>query len=222
MLPFCLAIVADGMGGHKDGHEASRKTARIVARRVMEGVYLPLLSGENAGTTPVHEILTEAVKEANSTIHNPDPEKDMGTTLTAALILGKRVYLAHVGDSHAYLLHDGNLELLTTDHSYVQRLMDAGQLTPEEAAVHPQRNVLYRAVGQGGDLEVDTYTRSLPREGKLLLCSDGLWGFVSQEQIVATLDNGKSLSEQAEFLVEQALARGSNDNVTAVIVAYSL
>ncbi len=223
LLPFGLYIVADGMGGHFAGHEASKRASRLVAAYVLQEIYLPLLQEkESADQKPVQEIMLEAVQQANQEIHNPNPYKDTGTTLTAAIILGRRLYLAHVGDSRAYLLRDHRLQLLTTDHSYVQRLQDAGQLTPEAAAAHPQRNVLYRAVGQGGELEADISTLALPGEGQLLLCSDGLWGVVPETILVEILDDAAlSLEEKADQLVTQALHYGGHDNITAVVVAFA-
>ncbi len=223
LLQFGLYIVADGMGGHFAGHEASKRASRLVAAHVLQEIYLPLLQEkEGAGQRPVQEIMLEAVQQANQEIHNPNPYKDTGTTLTAAVILGRRLYLAHVGDSRAYLLRDHRLQLLTTDHSYVQRLQDAGQLTPEAAAAHPQRNVLYRAVGQGGELEVDVSTLALPVEGELLLCSDGLWGVVPETILVDILeDDALSLEQKADQLVTQALHHGGHDNITAVVVAFA-
>lgn len=223
LLPFSLYLVADGMGGHFAGHEASRRASRLVAAHLLQEIYLPLLrEKDSANQRPVQEIMLEAVRSANQDIHSPDPVKDTGTTVTAAIVLGRRLYLAHVGDSRAYLLSDQKLQLLTTDHSYVQRLQDAGQLTPEEAATHPQRNVLYRAVGQGGELEVDVSTLALPAEGQLLLCSDGLWGLVPEVDLIATLDDASlSLQDKADRLVEQALAHGGHDNITAIVVSFS-
>jgi PPM family protein phosphatase len=104
----------------------------------------------------------------------------------------------------------------------VQRLQTVGQLTPEEAATHPQRNVLYRAVGQGGELEVDTYTRSLSQGGTLIICSDGLWGLVPEPLMQATLEQEESLQRKAERLVELALQAGGHDNITVILVDFEL
>lgn len=218
---FGLYVVADGMGGHYAGHEASKAASRLISQRVLSALYLPLLAGDSSAE-PVQEILVSAVKEANRRIHNPDPTRDMGTTLTAALVLGKRLYLAHVGDSRAYLFHGEQLEQLTTDHSYVQRLQDAGQLTADQAAIHPQRNVLYRAVGQGGEIDVDTYTCSLPKSGKLILCSDGLWGLVQDPDLSRILASSASLEGQADQLVQLALEAGGHDNITVVLVEFAI
>lgn len=222
LVPFGLYVVADGMGGHRDGHEASKKTSRIIARDVFEQIYLPFL--HNAGSapqSPIRDIMLQAVQNANSALYSPDPQKDSGTTITAALILGRRLYLVHVGDSRAYLSANGELQALTADHSYVQRLIDAGQLTQAEAAVHPQRNVLYRAVGQGGELEVDSYTQSLPRRGKLLLCSDGLWGLVPETVIQSVLESTLPLQSIVDSLVHLALEAGGHDNITAILVDFT-
>jgi protein phosphatase len=136
-------------------------------------------------------------------------------------LLGQRLFIAHVGDSRAYMLIDNELSLLTTDHSYVQRLQDAGQLTEEEAAVHPQRNMLYKAVGQGGLLEIDTFTRSLPGSGMLVLCSDGLWGLVNDSKIQEVITSDDSLMKMTDKLVNMALEAGGHDNISVVLVKFS-
>ena len=225
LLPTGLYIVADGMGGHHAGHEASKSAARLVAQHVLERIYVPLLRNSVApggyAPEPIGEVMVDAVQTANHHIHNSDPEKSSGTTLTAALILGKRLSIAHVGDSRAYLYSNSKLKLLTTDHSYVRRLQDAGQLTEEEAAVHPQRNMLYRAVGQGGDLDIDAFTQTLPQQGKLILCSDGLWGLVSDESIIEVVERDITLSAMADELITMARLAGGHDNITAIIVDFN-
>jgi PPM family protein phosphatase len=227
LLPFGLYIVADGMGGHHAGHQASRMASRIVGERILTETYLPLIhqtrNGQAAAPSqPIQEVLVDAVAAANMALRNHEPDKDSGTTLTAVLIFGRRLYLAHVGDSRAYLLTDNTLHLLTTDHSYVRRLQDVGQLTVEEAAIHPNRNVLYRAVGQGEELEIDTSSRALPAQGKLLICSDGLWGLVPDEVMQAILEDDRPLQIKADQLIDLALQAGGHDNITAVLVEFSL
>lgn len=225
LLPFGLYIVADGMGGHYAGHEASKQVSRLVARHVLERIYVPLLyeTGSTAGgpREPIREVMLDAIQEANKSIHSADPDKDSGTTLTAALIFGRRLYVAHVGDSRAYLMSDGELKPVTTDHSYVRRLQDAGQLTEDEAAFHPQRNMLYKAVGQGGELEIDTFTQVLPLKGKLILCSDGLWGLVPNSKLQEIVQAGESLQAAAEALIRQALDAGGGDNISVILVEFS-
>lgn len=225
LLPAGLYIVADGMGGHHAGHEASKNVARLVAQHVLERIYAPMLRNSTATSAqpqePIGEVLVDAVQTANLYVHDNDPKKSSGTTLTTALILGRRLYVAHVGDSRAYLYTEAGLKLLTTDHSYVRRLQDAGQLTEEEAAVHPQRNMLYKAVGQGGDLDIDTFTKSLPHRGKLLLCSDGLWGLVSDKSMSEVLSRHMTLSAMTDELVMMARNAGGYDNITVIIVDFN-
>jgi protein phosphatase len=224
LMPFGLYIVADGMGGHFAGHEASKSVSRTVANQVMQRIYLPMLlnTPSTGAGEPVQDVMLDAIQTANTFIHNPDPEKDSGTTLTTALIFGRRLYVAHVGDSRAYLVDNDKLNLVTTDHSYVRRLQEAGQLTEEEAASHPHRNMLYMAVGQGGKLDVETFTQSLPKSGKLILCSDGLWGLVTEQMILDVLSKeNTTLQEMCDTLVDLALKAGGYDNITIVLVEFS-
>ena len=225
LQPAGLYIVADGMGGHHAGHEASKYVAQLVAQHILERIYVPLLRNSTASSSaplePIGEVMVDAVQTANYYVHDNDPKKSSGTTLTAALILGRRLYLAHVGDSRAYLFSGDELALLTTDHSYVRRLQEAGQLTEEEAAVHPQRNMIYKAVGQGGELDIDTFTKSLPGRGKLILCSDGLWGLVSDERLAQVLGQDIALPDMTDELVTMALKAGGHDNITAIVVNFN-
>ena len=120
-----------------------------------------------------------------------------------------------------YVRHTGDdLKLLTTDHSFVRRLQDAGQLTEAEAAIHPQRNMLYKAVGQGDDLDIDTFTKTLPEQGKLILCSDGLWGLVPDERIAEILNRDIPPTAMTDELVTMARAAGGHDNITAIVVEF--
>ncbi|MCP4417288.1 MAG: serine/threonine-protein phosphatase [Chloroflexi bacterium] len=223
MLPFGLYIVADGMGGHTNGHVASRIASRVAAHYILNKIYLPLLQSVGPPTqVPIQEVLLDAVQVANTAVFEDEPEVDSGTTLTIALVLGRRLHVAHVGDSRLYLQTDGKLEQISNDHSLVQRLQDVGTLTAEEATMYRYRNVLLRAVGQGEEVEVDTYMRLLPKQGKLLLCSDGLCGFVMDDVIQQVLQQDVSLPQLVDELYETALAAQSNDNVTAIVVDFSL
>jgi serine/threonine protein phosphatase PrpC len=223
LVPFGLYIVADGMGGHTNGHVASRIASRVAAHYILTKIYMPLLQTIGPPTqVPIQEVLLDAVQAANTAVFEDDPDVDSGTTLTVALILGRRLHVAHVGDSRLYLLADGKLEQISSDHSLVQRLQDVGTLTAEEATMYRYRNVLLRAVGQGEEVEVDTYMRLLPHTGKLLLCSDGLCGFVPDEKIQQVMEQDLTLPQVVDELYETALAAHSNDNVTAVVVDFSL
>jgi protein phosphatase len=139
-----------------------------------------------------------------------------------ALLLGGRLHVAHVGDSRRYLHTEEKFEAITNDHSLGQRLQDVGQLTAEEATVYRYRNVLLRAVGQGEEVEIDTYMRLLPKKGKLLLCSDGLCGFVSDDVMNNILKEDKPIQQMVDDLYNAAMAANSNDNVTVILVEFSL
>ncbi len=214
---FGLFIVADGMGGHHDGEKASALATRIVAADVTNNVYLPLLNGDNdADRPPITEALIAAVQKANVDIISGVPEG--GTTLTAAAVIGDLAYVVHVGDSRVYLVTKDGLEQITRDHSLVQRLIELDQLTREEADEHPQKNVLYRALGQSETLEVDALTRRLPPNSRLLLCSDGLWNLVEDKDIVEIAMSHNNPQEACDKLVALANKRGGTDNITAIML----
>jgi protein phosphatase len=216
---FGLFALADGMGGHQAGEIASSLAARAVAHYITREFYLPILVREerDTGQPSLKEVLVDAVRAANDTVADRVPGG--GTTLTCALVLGPRAYIAHVGDSRAYVVtQSGELEQITHDHSLVDRLVELGQLTRDEAAVHPQKNVLYRAVGQGGTLEVDTYVRTISEDERLLLCSDGLWGMIDEALIANIVTASPSLQAACERLVIAANQAGGRDNITAILV----
>ena len=218
---FGLFVVADGMGGHSEGQKASQLTVRTVARDVMTQIFPPFLQLDNSEPPrPVLDILSKSVLDANWIINGIN--KESGTTCTVILVLGNRLFAAHVGDSRAYLIRDADhpAEQLSTDHSFVQRLQDAGQITAEEAAVHPQRNILYRAVGQGDKLDIDTFSRQLPGPSWIVICSDGLWGPVPNDTLQNTITSAGSPQQACEELVDAALAAGGPDNITVIIVQY--
>lgn len=218
-LPECaLFIVADGMGGHHDGEKASAMTVRLIARHVIQEIFVPLLSGQmdDPDRPPIAEILRDAVQEANEAVGKHIPEG--GTTATSVVILDELAYITHVGDSRAYLITGDGIEQVTRDHSLVQRLIELDQLTPAEAAEHPQRNVLYRAIGQNETLDVDAITRRLTPGASLLLCTDGLWNLVSEDLIRSVVADEDSPQEACRQLVHLANERGGPDNVTVLLV----
>lgn len=216
---FGLFIVADGMGGHRSGEVASSISVRSVARRLSQDSLLHLFDLEAGDdTTPLLDLMRQALEEANEAVVARVPGG--GTTLTAVLMLGHQVTIGHVGDSRAYLIDKSAAKAITRDHSLVKRLEELGQLRPEEAEVHPQRNVLYRAIGQGANLEVDVFTQPVPRDAYLLLCSDGLWGVVPDLAIQKIVMANHSPQEACEELVKAANAAGGPDNITAVVVYF--
>lgn len=223
LLPFGLYIVADGMGGHKNGHIASKIASRVAAKHIIDRVYMPLLQVEGGpNALPIQEVMEKAVEAAHKALFDPTDEADSGTTLTIALVLGSRLYVAHVGDTRLYLWQNNKLEQVTIDHSLVQRLQDVGQLSAEEATFYQYRHVLLRAVGQGEDLVVDTYTRRLPKKGKLLLCTDGVTGLVPEYEIGMILKQDKPVDDLAGELLDAAMDAGGYDNITAIVVEFQL
>ncbi len=219
--PFGIFIIADGMGGHQAGEVASSLAARLVASRLMRDVYIPYLQHgtHQSDQIPLAEALQNAVEAANRAVHDQVPGS--GTTLTCALVIDSRAYLAHVGDSRAYLYYNQQLKQVTKDHSYVDKLVELGQLTAEAAAVHPQRNVLYRAVGQGDQLEIDLHLIDLPAGSRLLLCCDGLWGMLSDTMIQTILASAQTPQDACDALITAANEAGGRDNITTLIVARS-
>jgi len=214
---FGLFVVADGMGGHHDGEKASAITASMVASYITHHIFLPMLnSDDDTERVPVTESMIAAVQKANADIITKVP--DGGTTLTAVAVIGDLAYVAHVGDSRIYLVTKDNIEQITRDHSLVQRYVELNLLTREEASVHAQKNVLYRALGQSETLEVDALTRRLPPNAKLMLCSDGLWNLVTEEEIADIISKHSNPQEACDKLVALANAHGGSDNITVILL----
>lgn len=217
-LPFGLYIVADGMGGHQFGEVASNAAIRSVAGYVLRKFH-PYLFNVKADSMDesFQEIMQAAVREAQRAIQKEAPGS--GTTLTAALVVGQQVTVAHVGDSRAYFIYpDGRVEPITRDHSLVKRLEELGHITPEEAANYPHRNVLYRALGQGEILDADIFTLGFPQPGYLMICSDGLWGVISEQDVVRSINDAPNLPRACQNLVNAANTAGGPDNISVVLV----
>lgn len=216
-FPLGLFVLADGAGGHSQGEQASALACRLAAAYLLRHILLPLLDGadEYAERAPINDVLESSVSVAHDTIVRRLPEA--GTTLTIALALGTGVYIAHVGDSRAYLGSRGRLECLTQDHSMSARLLALGQPATEELGSH--RHILYRAVGQGSRIEPDILYHGLERGDYLLLCCDGLWGQVSDEEISALVDAAAAPDAACQALVDRALETGGEDNISVIIAA---
>lgn len=216
-LPFGLYIIADGMGGHQFGEVASNAAIRTVAGYVLRKFhsYLFQLKTDTMDES-FQEIMLAAVSEAQRAIQREAPGS--GTTLTAALVLGQQITVAHVGDSRAYFVYpDGRIEAITRDHSLVQRLQELGHISPEEAENYPHRNVLYRALGQGEILEPDIFTVAFPQPASLMICSDGLWGVVSEQDLVRSINEAPNLQRACQNLVTAANTAGGPDNISVVL-----
>jgi protein phosphatase len=202
-----LFAVADGVGGAQAGEVASGLAAAAALESTRNG------SGE--------EHVAGLIQEANRRVHRAATEdaarSGMGTTMTVALVEHDTVAIGHVGDSRAYRLRDGVLEQLTEDHSLVAELMRSGNLSPEEARIHPQRNVVTRALGSDPDVDVDTFTVDARAGDVFLLCSDGLSSMVDDEQMQKTLERHRAdLDAAVRTLIAQALRAGGEDNITVV------
>ena len=202
-----LFAVADGMGGHAAGEVASEIAVRALS--------------ELAPEHPDGEALGRAIEEANRAVIQAAREgrgrQGMGTTMTAAMLEGERLVIAQVGDSRAYLLHQGKLQQLTRDHSLMADMIEAGQLTPEEARTHPQRSVITRALGSDAHLHPDIYEINVETGDRLLICSDGLSGMIFDDQIENTLRRVQDPQRCASQLVNEAIAAGGHDNVTVIV-----
>jgi len=220
-LPFGLYIVADGMGGHKNGEIASELAIRAVVGYILTEIYTPLMSlNPEQGELSFREVFHEGIEKANAEIIKNS--YGGGTTVTAILIVGDQMTIAHVGDSRVYSVDkNGKMEALTRDHSLVKRLQELGQITPEEAAVHPQRNVLYRALGQGEPFDPEIISTRRPDSGYLLVCSDGLWSIVDGEIMSSVFKSGTSVQDICDRLIDAANDAGGPDNISAILVEFS-
>jgi len=217
-VPFGLYIVADGMGGHEFGEVASNAAIRVIAGQIIRKFHSYLFTiPTQAPEDSLQEIMEGAIKEAHRVVQRDAPGS--GTTVTAALIVGQQLTVGHVGDSRAYAIHPaGRIEQLTHDHSLVQRLEELGHLNKEEAAAFPHRNVLIRALGQGDNLEVDVFTIPFPHNSTLMLCTDGLWGVIEEDDIRRSLTESANLPRACQNLVSAANTGGGPDNISVVLV----
>jgi len=209
-----LFAVADGMGGHQAGETASNLALRELERFLRSCLnHYP-----DAGI-----LLAQGVQEANRLVHrmslNYPNFKGMGTTLSCVLIRGKILHLAHVGDSRIYLFRQGGVAQLTEDHSLVQQLLKNGGINGEEARHHPYRHILTRALGVGAAVEVDTARLLLQPQDRLLLCTDGLSGLLTDQDLIGIIYRNAELEQSTRLLVELALERGGHDNITVILVA---
>jgi PPM family protein phosphatase len=207
-----LFAVADGMGGHKGGDVASS---------------LALQTIDAAATAPEQEDLerlVEQIKEANHRVlERGETDKDlrgMGTTVTALLTADGKAHVVHVGDSRAYRLRDGTFQQLTEDHTLVQRMVREGKLTEEEAAHHPQRSVLTRALGVDMDIPIDQLTLDVQEGDRVLLCTDGLTSMVGRERIQEILEGEAEPQAACERLIDAANRAGGDDNITVIVVDF--
>ncbi len=208
----CYGIVCDGMGGASGGQLASSMCVEKASSAIENGFRSKMT------VKAVKNLLESAIIAANSQIFtkatNTYGLRGMGTTIVAAIVLENIAIIAHVGDSRAYLFSNGSISQITKDHSLVQVMIDNGKITPEEAAVHPDRNIITRAVGVSNFIDVEFDYVDITNGDKLLLCSDGLSGALNENDLKILLNTNSSV----DILVKKAIDNGSSDNVTALLI----
>lgn len=212
-----LAVIADGMGGHQGGDIASELATNVIQKK-----------WENASDINNPKILedwiTETINEANEVIYNQSKEKadleGMGTTVVLVVCTEEFITIAHVGDSRCYIYQDEAMKQLTEDHSLVNELIRSGQISVQDAELHPRKNVLLRAVGTEESVNCEIQTIEWEAGSKLLLCSDGLTNKVSAQELKDHLSQTEAISEIGKSLIDLANERGGEDNISLIIVHY--
>ena len=212
-----LAIVCDGMGGAKSGNIASRLAADVFCGEIRRNIRSDLLVDD------VKRIMSDAVQLANQAVFEhaqlSDDFSGMGTTLVAAFVCGKTVIVANVGDSRAYLVESGGIRQITLDHSVVRLMLRRGEISREEARIHPGKNLITRAVGTEQRVVCDIFTLPVEHGDYVLLCSDGLSNLVTDQELLFEVVHGADKSGCCQRLLDMAKHRGAPDNVTCVLAA---
>lgn len=203
-----LYVVADGMGGHAAGEVASEIAVNTIVATMPD----------HADAQGLADAVVEANREVIQASHDERGREGMGCTVTAAMLEGERLVIAQVGDSRAYLMHKGSLQQVTRDHSLMAELIEAGDITPEEARVHPKRSVITRALGSDPLMQPDIYELNVEAGDRLLLCSDGLSTMLTDDQIASTLSRIGDAQRCASQLVNEAIEVGGFDNITVIVV----
>lgn len=217
-----LYAVADGIGGHKFGEIASRRSLKALTSTILEE--LPSFDHDNNDVViereVVSEVLIKAVKNINQQIyaHNYLNGCDLGTTLVATLIINNTAFIANIGDSRAYLFSGAKLKQITVDHSLVSEMVAAGEIAPNEIYTHPKRNIITRCLGIHKDVEVDLFVEELISNDSILICSDGLWEMVEDDNIITTLADTKSAKAACNRLMHLANDNGGVDNISIIVI----
>lgn len=213
---YCYAIVCDGMGGHNGGNVASEMAVNIIRKHLASK-----LSGELYEEVVKGAVLG-SIRAANDEIFRKSKESEelsgMGTTAVVAVEVNDRVYIAHVGDSRAYLVNNGVSKQITVDHSVVQELISMGKLTEEEAKNYPGKNIITRAVGVDSIVDADLQIIDLEEDDILVICTDGLSNYVPEKEL-AKIASSNDIEQSAEILVELAKQRGGADNITVALMS---
>lgn len=211
------AVVCDGMGGTNGGNLASSTAVKIISERISSSYR------QGMSFSSIKNMFMSAIIAANVSVYDMSKENPelsgMGTTVVVAIVANERVYVAHAGDSRAYILTSGKLHQLTKDHSFVQEMVDSGKLTIDEAREDPRKNLITRALGVSEDLQIDFCEEDISENDVLLICTDGLTNYVEPDEIYELTEDGK-FYEFAERLVNRANNNGGGDNITVVTVSY--
>lgn len=211
-----FAAVCDGMGGERSGEKASKIALDAVFNKFISG-YIPNMPIDN-----IKKLMLESFSEANSMVFKSSRQdyKDfgMGTTCVAALVTPDASYIANVGDSRAYLLYDGSMSQITVDHTYVRMLFERGDITEDEMAEHPKRNMLTKAIGVEKQIVPDYFEIKHNGKFKLMLCSDGLSGYCSLNEMQTILE-GDDINAASEQLIKLAIDKGGKDNISLSIIS---
>ena len=213
-------VIADGMGGHAAGELASKTAVEYVTQALND--YLLEADDEEK----LKKLLSFTIEKANVKVYLQSlgsfRYRGMGTTLTIAVLRDKTLYVSHIGDCRLYLLHRQHMDALTTDHTLVQEMVDSGMLSKEEARTHPKRNVLLRSLGVNEYVSPDTFTVEITNGDVILMCSDGLYGYVADATIRAVLRKHKNLDYCAQLLLDLALGAGGEDNISMILVEFEM
>lgn len=210
------AVVCDGMGGTAGGNVASNVAVKMISEKISSSYQ------EGMRAKSIRNMLVSVIESANICIYDMAQSNadlvGMGTTVVAAIVDQERVYIAHAGDSRAYIIREDEVRQITTDHSVVQAMVENGELTPDEAKAHPRKNIITRALGVDANISIDFYEETMQPQDVIILCTDGLTNYVETEDIYQ-LTNDKNYYEFADRLVTLANNNGGGDNVTVVAIA---
>lgn len=217
-LPIGVYLIADGMGGHTAGEIASMTIVNSVAKNAYSELLIKNLN--SFADIDYNVWLHNAIYAANQTVYElrKATASDLGSTVVAALIENNKAYIVNVGDSRAYLIKEGKIRQITTDHTLVERMVATGQISAEEARYHPQRNVIYRTIGEKARVKIDTYDLSLDPGDRLLLCSDGLSGMIDDKEIFHIVEQASSPQSACDELIVAANEAGGFDNISVIVV----
>jgi len=209
-------IIADGMGGHNSGEVASKMAVDIVSSQIVQ--YAGKLNNEENVLSSLSQILTKANRDIYTMSSIRGKNFGMGTTVIVAVALNKKIFIAHVGDSRVYVIRDGKIRQITTDHSFIEELIRTGSLTREEAENHPNKNIITRALGCAEEVEIDTYSCEMLNNDIFLLCTDGLTNMVSEGEIQDVVLGCNDPDAACIELIGRANKYGGEDNITVIVI----